>query len=100
MARLITNNLILTGFSGRIGDFVIRQTERGPVLCKRPVHGPYKPNPQQKRHNEKFARAAAYASAINKDPLLREAWAANLPKGKSVYQSALAAYMKRSDTDK
>ena len=97
MARIIFNKELLSGASGRIGDFVIRQTKRGPVLCMRPEKGTYKPNERQRRNTEKFKRAAAYASAINRDPELRKQYKPNPKKGHSIYNIAFKDYMNRPE---
>ncbi len=98
MAKLITNNILLSGIRGSIGGLTIRQTANGPVASLK--RGPNRNTwPGQQKQIDKFKRAAAYASAINRDPKKRKEYEAKLKRGESVYQKAMKEYLRRPEAD-
>ena len=95
MARTSKNSL-LKGLSGSIGkQLVFKMYDGMTVVSRYPDMSRVKPSMWQKESRELFKKAVAYAQAIIRNPETKEAYAAKLPKGKSVYHAALQEFMKK-----
>lgn len=58
-----TNNPLLTGVRGRIGDLVVKQYKHGTVITVMPSYTKRKPTPGQKTHRAIFAAAVRHGQA-------------------------------------
>jgi hypothetical protein len=96
MAR-VNNNPLLKGVSGKIGDsFVVKQYSYGTVISAMPDMSRVKKSKLQKLKQSSFAAAVAYAQSIIKDPKKKKAYQSKLPKGKTVYHTAIQEYLKKN----
>jgi hypothetical protein len=88
-------NPAFTPWTGKRGSFrkQIVYRIRGGVLfvSKYPNMKNVKPTELQLRYRERFAEAVRYARQINNDPVKKAAYP--VPKGKTVYQTALKDYL-------
>ena len=64
-----TNNLILAGFSGNLGDIVIKNYKGKIVLCKKSDRSRVVPSELQNQTTSRFALAVARAKALIADPV-------------------------------
>lgn len=81
-------------FSGAIDKtIVVKQYATKTVITAYPDMSKVQPSPGQKYRRTVFTEAVAYAKQINNDPQLRAAYAARIPKGKSVFHAALSHYL-------
>lgn len=94
MAR-IQNGSILSGVSGKVGGIVIKQYRTGPVASKIPDMSNVKATKKQKAKRSLFKEAVAYAQQIIRDPERKAAYKATLRRGRSVYHTAIAEYLKK-----
>ena len=95
MAR--TNNPLLQGVSGKIGDqLVIKQYSYGTVISAMPDMSKVKKSHLQKIENKKFADAVAYAKSISRNPVKKAAYVKKLKKGKSVYHAAIQEFYEKN----
>ncbi len=95
MARTSKNSL-LKGMSGSIGKQLVFKVYDGmTVVSKYPDMTRIKPSMWQKESRSLFKKAVAYAQTIIRNPEAKRAYAAKLPKGKSVYHAALQEFMKK-----
>ncbi len=95
MARLSKNSL-MQGLRGSIGKQLVFKTYNDKTVVSRyPDMSGLVPTQKQKESRSLFKEAVKYARAIILDPEARLAYAAKLPKGKSVYHAALQAFMKK-----
>ena len=95
MAR-VKNNPLLKGVRGSIDRLVIKQYSYGTVITKKPDMSKVKPSKLQKLKQSLFKAAVAYAQSINRDPKKKAAFAKKLKPGKTVFNTAVSEYMKRS----
>lgn len=96
MAR-ISKNSPLEGLSGSIGkQLVFKAYGNTTVVSKHPDMSKVKPSRRQTEKQVLFKQAVAYAQSIIRNPEKRQAYAAKLPKGKSVYHAALQDFMKNA----
>ncbi len=94
MAR-ISKNSPLESLSGSIGkQLVFKVYGNTTVVSKHPDMSKVKPSRRQTEKQVLFKQAVAYAQSIIRNPEKRQAYAAKLPKGKSVYHAALQDFMK------
>ncbi len=92
----IASNFITQGLSGKLGkDLVFKKYKGKTVISKFPDMENIVPSAVQKVQRSKFAEAVAYAKAINDDPIQKAAYLKKIPKGKKVFNFAMAEYMKR-----
>jgi hypothetical protein len=88
----VTDNLILKGVRGRIGELVIKQYANRIVITKVPDMDGIKPSPKQKAHRKIFGAAVKYARHIAKHPLKRKEYAAKIKPGETVYHYAMKEF--------
>lgn len=92
MAR-VNNNPLLQGVSGKIGDqLIIKQYPYGTVISAMPDMSNITKSELQKKEQNKFAEAVAYAVSINRNPVKKAAYAKKLEEGKSVYHAAIQEF--------
>ncbi len=94
MARS-SNNLLLKGFRGSLGELVIKQYARGIVISQKPDMSRVKKSELQKVEQSKFKQAVAYAQSIIRDPKKKAGYAKKLKKGQSVYHAAIKEFLSR-----
>lgn len=98
MARVIENDLI-ENLSGKVGKQLVYKTySYGTVVSRYPDMSKVKLSAKQKNANKLFAKAVAYAKKVIADPVLRKKYEEKLTPGKTVYNVALADYMKKNRT--
>lgn len=69
-----------------------------PVVSRVPNMSNVIPTEKQIKAKERFAEAVAYAQGIIADPVQKAAYQKKLPKGKTVYHTALKEYIKNNRT--
>ena len=95
MARS-NNNILLHGITGQIGkQIVIKRYGNRTVVTAYPDMSNIKPSKTQKQKRKTFADAVAYAKAITSDPEKKALYQARVKKGRSVYNYAMAEYLKK-----
>lgn len=92
----ITDNILLQNTSGSIGKMlVVKNYGNKTIITKHPDMSKVKYNDNQKREQNRFAEAVAYARSIINDPVRKADYQKTLPKGKRVYNAALQEFLKR-----
>ena len=96
MARA-ANNALLRGFSGKIGEIVVKQYANKIVISAKPDMSRVKKSQLQKLKQSKFKEAVKSAQSIIRDKNKKEAYAKNkrLKRGQSVYHAAIREFMGR-----
>jgi hypothetical protein len=92
MARA-SSNLILKGFSGKLGELVVKQYANKIVITRKPDMSGVKKTELQKLRQSKFRQAVAYAQSIIRDPKKKVNYAKKLKKGQSVYHAAIKEFL-------
>jgi hypothetical protein len=95
MARA-SNSSVFAGLSGILGEVVVRQTRRGVVIAKRPERRKRKLSKAEQRTRKRFAEAVAYGRKVLADFKKKNPKAKTVINGKSIYNAAVAEYLKRS----
>jgi hypothetical protein len=91
------SNPWLEGFSGAIGELVIKRYPNGKmVITKKPDMSQVKGSELQKIYQTKFAEAVVYARAAKRDPEKRAAFEKVLKAGQDVYHAALSNFLRKS----
>ena len=73
MAKAGVEAFLLQAISGRVGDVVVRQTSRGPVVSRLPKRSRKKPTAAQREAKDKFAAAVRYAKEAASLPEYQDA---------------------------
>ncbi|HEY5750653.1 MAG TPA: hypothetical protein VIU12_31540 [Chryseolinea sp.] len=94
MARA-SNSSVLSGLSGIIGEVVVRQTRHGVIIAKRPEQRKRKLSKAEQKTRKRFAAAAAYGKKVLADFKKKNPKAKTVINGKSIYNAAVAEYLKR-----
>lgn len=93
MAR-VNGNILLHQLSGHIGkQLVVKQYGNKTVVTAYPDMSRVKPSKQQKTQRSLFAKAVAYAKAINNDPVKKAQYSKKVKKGQTVFRYAIREYM-------
>jgi hypothetical protein len=92
---VVKNNKVTKGLSGKFEDFIFKNYSYGTVVSKVPDRSKVKLSKKQKRANTLFKAAVAYAKEVIRDPKKRKPYEAVLKRGKTVYHTALADYLKK-----
>ena len=92
MARS-SSNLILKGFSGKLGELVVKQYANKIVITRLPDMSRVKKSELQKLRQDRFRQAVAYAQSIIHDPKKKASYAKKLRKGESVYHAAIKEFL-------
>lgn len=96
MAEL-NGTTLLHGLRGAIGkQLVFKKYGDKTVVSKYPDMTRVMPSARQKERQELFAKAVAYARAINRNPEQKAIYLKKVKKGESVYQYALKEYLERA----
>lgn len=94
MAR-ISKNIITSDLQGAIGKQIVFRVRNGKTFAsKYPDMSRVKPSPRQLLAKGRFAKAVAFAQNIINDPKKKAAY--KVKKGQSVFNAAIAEYMKRN----
>jgi hypothetical protein len=92
----IASNFISKGLSGKIGkELVFKKYKDKTVVSKYPDMTNIAPSASQQQKRNKFAEAVVYAKKINDDPIQKGIYLKKIPKGKRVFNFALAEYLKK-----
>lgn len=87
-----TNNPLLTGVRGRIGDLVVKQYKYGTVITLMPSYTKRKPTPLQKRHRALFAAAVKHGQA-EKRKHLKEYGQVARSASQDIYHKSIQEFM-------
>lgn len=94
----ILKNPLLKGYSGHIEKtVVVKQYTDKIVLTAFPDMSNIVFTESQLQEQSRMARAAAFASAVVKDPVQKAAWAARFPPGASIYHSIIAELLRKPE---
>jgi hypothetical protein len=91
----LRNSLLLRGISGKVGDIIIKQYRYGVVISKAPDVSKVRPTKAQKVKRKSFKEAVAFARDVIANPKKKAAWKAKTRRGKTVYHTAIAYYLKK-----
>ena len=92
----ISKNPFLRSFRGRINEtIVVKQYKNKTVLTAFPDMTKVKFSEAQLFEQSRMRQAAAFASAIVKDPEKKAAYAATIQAGSSVYHAAIAEFLRK-----
>lgn len=90
------NNPLLHQLRGQIGkQIVIKQYNNKTVVTAYPDMSAVKPSKLQKARRKTFAKAVAYARAINNDPAKKAQSGRKVKKGQRVYNYAIREYLQK-----
>ena len=89
-----TDNILLKGMRGKIGNLVVKQYKYGTVITSVPDMSDIEPSESQRAKRNSFGDAVAYAQGILRDPKKKQAYKQKLKKSASVYNSAIKEYLK------
>ncbi|MBT1703056.1 hypothetical protein [Chryseosolibacter indicus] len=97
MAILRTESIV-QGFSGAVGNLVLRQVGGKTILSKAPAR-PGKQSELQKENRQKFKMASIYAKTILKDPKKKAYYQQKARKLKlpNAYTAAITDYMRKGE---
>jgi len=101
----ISNNPLLVGVSGSLGDMITVKQYRGrTILCQKIGEREKKASARQEQNQELFRKANAYAKEVYDDPVKREEARRRLkaPHGNPLYRAILKEYRQlhqSTDTD-
>lgn len=84
----------IIAFKGKLGEFIFKRYGNKMVVSRVPDMSNIRPTRKQKAKRSRFKDAVAYAQTIVNDPVKKAAYQKNLRRGKKVYQSAIAEYLK------
>lgn len=87
-------SLILKNISGKVGNHIVKQYRYGTVVTRIPDMSGIVPSPDQAEKRSKFKDAVAFAKSVVGDPVKKAQWKKRTRKGKTVYHTALSAYLK------
>jgi hypothetical protein len=94
MARA-SKSAILSSLRGLLGDIVIRKTRNGIVVSRRPQRRKKKLSKAQSRTCNRFAEAVAHGKKVLAEFRRENPGVRTVKKGKSVYHTAMAEYLKK-----
>ncbi len=90
-----TDNVITKNYSGKFGNQVVFRNRYGTsVMAKPPKKFSVAPTPTQIAHRQLFLKATIFAKNIHTQPLLKSKYAQKTGKGRSIYNLAVADFMK------
>jgi hypothetical protein len=92
---VVKRNQVTKGLSGKFHEFIFKNYSYGTVVSKVPDRSKVKLSKKQKTANTIFKAAVAYAKEVIRDPKKRKPYEAKLKRGKTVYHTALADYLKK-----
>lgn len=92
MARS-TDNIVVHGLSGKIGQFVFRQRHGKTVVAKTPCKYPPPTIPQKAKQNN-FRMAMAYAKGLLADPAVKQSYMKKARPGQTAYNVAVAEFLR------
>jgi hypothetical protein len=94
MAR-VRDNLLVDGFSGKLGDIIFKHYRFGTVVSRRPNMSKVKRTSTQKKNSSRFVEAVKYARSVVASPMLKKTYEKKAKKsGRTIYHLALADYMR------
>ena len=92
------DNVLTHGLSGKVGDLLVfRRVNGKTVVSKTPSKLHREPTQKQKEQQEHFQEAVIYGKTVMVTPELKAQYETSVPDGKSVYQVALADFLKAPD---
>lgn len=89
------NNVLTHGMSGKIGDLLVFRNVNGKtIVSKAPAKPKGEPSEKQQQHRERFQEAVIYGKTVQLTPELKALYESSLTEGQSIYQVALADFLK------
>ena len=92
------NNVIIHGFSGKIGDLLVFSQRAGKTIAsKAPGERTQEPTAAQQVARDRFQRAILYGKAAVTDPAVKEEYQEKATDGKSAFNVAVADFFHAPD---
>ncbi|MDP4210199.1 MAG: hypothetical protein Q8928_15410 [Bacteroidota bacterium] len=89
------DNVLTHGLSGKVGDLLVfRVVDGKTIVAKAPSKANREPSEKQVKQQERFEEAVIYGKTVMVTPELKAQYETSVPEGKSVYQVALADFLK------
>lgn len=88
------NNLVTHNLSGKVGNIIFKNYGSKTIISRYPDMSKVVRTEKQIEILDQFRAAQAYAKNILSDPDKKLAFTKTIPKGKSVYHSAISRYLK------
>ena len=88
-----TDNIATHGLSGKIGQFVFRQRHGKTIVAKAACEYPPPTTSQKKRQNS-FKQAVAFAKELLADPAVKLAYQAKAKPGQTAYNVAIGEFLR------
>lgn len=88
------NNTITHGLSGKVGDMLVFRTVNGKTIVSTPTVSHHEPTEKQKQQQARFQEAVIYGKTVMVSPESKALYETAIEAGQSVYQVALADFMK------
>jgi hypothetical protein len=89
------DNVLTHGLRGKIGDLLVFRIVNGKtIVAKTPSTANRTPTQKQLEQQEHFQEAVIYGKTVQVTPELKAQYETEVPEGKSVYQIALADFLK------
>ena len=95
-----TTNVLSSGYSGKTGNIVFRNFVYKMVVAKAPDCSHTKWTRNQKANRKRFRKAMAWAVKTLENPEMRKAYSHRRKRGQTMYNVAVADYMKNLRLDK
>jgi spore coat protein CotF len=92
---IVTNNLLLAGVRGRIGNLLVRQNGKKTIISSMPDMKKVVPTALQLVKREIFKAAVAYAQNITRNPELKTSYQKKLKDGEKLYHFAIKEYYRK-----
>jgi len=93
-------NIVLKGFHGKVGAWVVRRWGESTVISLRPSTRHRRWSKLQKLNRKRFKEAMAYAARVLLDPLMWTYYAKKRKKKQTVWNVAVADYMLNPTIDR
>ena len=95
-----TTNVLSAGYSGKTGNIVFRNFVYKMVVAKAPDCSRTKWTRNQKANRKRFSKAMAWAVKTLENPEMRKSYSRRRKCGQTIYNVAVADYMKNLRVDK
>ena len=89
----VKKNIITEGLSGKLGDTIVFRQRGGKTIVSVKPTMPQERSEAQKKHAERFRRAAQYAKKAIQDPKVKALYQSRAKDGQSAYNMALGDYL-------
>jgi hypothetical protein len=90
----VAKNIVTHGLSGKLDDLIVFRQRAGKTIVAAKPSKMANPTDVQLQHREHFQEAVIYAKGVLADPQKKEAYEPSATNGRSVYNVALADFLK------